>query len=99
MIIQKYVQVRVFKDVPRSEEEYKMMMETIPDMIKKVYDANDYILTYLIDDEIVKGDVYVAPYGKQSRIVVVEREADESDIKPEINYRPLTLKIDNILER
>lgn len=97
--MQRYVQVRVFKDVPRSEEEYKMMMETIPDMIKKVYDANDYILTYLIDDEIVKGDVYVAPYGKQSRIVVVEREADESDIKPEINYRPLTRKIDNILER
>lgn len=97
--MQKYVQVRVFKDVPRSEEEYKMMMETIPDMIKKVYDANDDILTYLIDDEIVKGDVYVAPYGKQSRIVVVEREADESDIKPEINYRPLTRKIDNILER
>ena len=97
--MQKYVQVRVFKDVPRSEEEYKMMMETIPDMIKKVYDANDYILTDLIDDEIVKGDVYVAPYGKQSRIVVVEREADESDIKPEINYRPLTRKIDNILER
>ena len=97
--MQKYVQVRVFKDVPRSEEEYKMMMETIPDMIKKVYDANDYILTYLIDDEIVKGDVYVAPYGKQSRIVVVEREADESDIKPEINYRSLTRKIDNILER
>lgn len=97
--MQKYVQVRVFKDVPRSEEEYKMMMETIPDMIKKVYDANDYILTYLIDDEIVKGDVYVAPYGKQSRIVVVEREADESDIKPEINYRLLTRKIDNILER
>lgn len=97
--MQKYAQVRVFKDVPRSEEEYKMMMETIPDMIKKVYDANDYILTYLIDDEIVKGDVYVAPYGKQSRIVVVEREADESDIKPEINYRPLTHKIDNILER
>ena len=97
--MQKYVQVRVFKDVPRSEEEYKMMMETIRDMIKKVYDANDYILTYLIDDEIVKGDVYVAPYGKQSRIVVVEREADESDIKPEINYRPLTRKIDNILER
>ena len=80
--MQKYVQVRVFKDVPRSEEEYKMMMETIPDMIKKVYDANDYILTYLIDDEIVKGDVYVAPYGK-----------------PEINYRPLTRKIDNIVER
>ena len=97
--MQKYVQVRVFKDVPRSEEEYKMMIETIPDMIKKVYDANDYILTYLIDDEIVKGDVYVAPYGKQSRIVVVEREADESDIKQEINYRPLTRKIDNILER
>lgn len=97
--MQKYVQVRVFKDVPRSEEEYKMMMETIPDMIKKVYDANDYILTYLIDDKIVKGDVYIAPYGKQSRIVVVEREADESDIKPEINYRPLTRKIDNILER
>lgn len=97
--MQKYVQVRVFKDVPRSEEEYKMMMETIPDMIKKVYDANDYILTYLIEDEIVKGDVYVAPYGKQSRIVVVEREADESDINPEINYRPLTRKIDNILER
>lgn len=97
--MQKYVQVRVFKDVPRSEEEYKMMMETIPGMIKKVYDANDYILTYLIDDEIVKGDVYVAPYGKQSRIVVVEKEADESDIKPEINYRPLTRKIDNILER
>lgn len=97
--MQKYVQVRVFKDVPRSEDEYKMMMETIPDMIKKVYEANDYILTYLIDDEIVKGDVYIAPYGKQSRIVVVEREADESDIKPEINYRPLTRKIDNILER
>lgn len=97
--MQKYVQVRVFKDVPRSEEEYKMMMETIPDMIKKVYDANDHILTYLIDDEIVKGDVYIAPYGKQSRIVVVEREADESDIKPEINYRPLTRKIDDILER
>lgn len=97
--MQKYVQVRVFKDVPRSEEEYKMMMETIPDMIKKVYEANDYILTYLIDDEIVKGDVYIAPYGKQSRIVVVEREADESDIRPEINYRPLTRKIDNILER
>lgn len=97
--MQKYVQVRVFKDVPRSEEEYKMMMETIPAMIKKVYEANDYILTYLIDDEIVKGDVYIAPYGKQSRIVVVEREADESDIKPEINYRPLTRKIDNILER
>lgn len=97
--MQKYVQVRVFKDVPRSEEEYKMMMETIPDMIKKVYEANDDILAYLIDDEIVKGDVYVAPYGKQSRIVVVEREADESDIRPEINYRPLTRKIDNILER
>lgn len=98
-MMQKYVQVKVFKDTPRSEEEYKMMMETIPDIIKKLHETNDYFLTYLTDDEIVKGDVYVAPYGKQSRIVVVEREADESDIKPEINYRPLTRKIDNILER
>ena len=97
--MQRYVQVKVFKDTPRSEEEYKLMMETIPDIIKKLYETNDYFLTYLTDDEIIKGDVYVAPYGKQSRIVVVEREAEESEIKSEINYRPLTRKIDNILER
>lgn len=93
----KYVQVRVFKDVPRSEEEYFNLMDTIPDMIRKLYENNDYFLTYLIDEEIVKGDVFVAPYGKQTRVVVIEREAELEEISEDINYRPLIKRIDNIL--
>ena len=97
--MQKYVQVKVFKDVPRTEPEYVTMMETIPTLIKQLHEKNDYYLTYLIDDEIVEGDVYIAPYGKSTRIVVVDRETDPSEIKPEITYRPLTRKIDNLFER
>lgn len=95
----KYVTVRVFKDIPKNEKEYHESMEMIPTMIKKLYETNDYFLTYLTDDEIVKGDVYVAPYGKRQKIVVVECETDQSEIKEDINYRQLLYKIDNILER
>lgn len=89
----KYVQVKVFRDIPKDETEYRQVIKTIPEMIRKLHEANDYMLTYLTDDEIVEGAVYVAPYGKQTRIVVVQSEADPDEIKSDINYRHLIKKI------
>lgn len=94
----KYVNVKVFRDMPKDEKEYSQMKELMPNMLKKLYETCNYTLTYLIEDEIVAGDVYIAPYGKRSKIVVIECEADASTIKSDINYRPLLRKIDNLFD-
>lgn len=87
----KYVQCKVFKDMPLNEAEFLGMQENLPAVLQAMHNANDYVLTYLADDDAQFGDVWVAPYGKSTRIVVVQDETD--DIKEDINYRELIKKI------
>lgn len=87
----KYVQCKVFKDMPLNEAEFLGMQENLPAVLQAMYNANDYVLTYLAEDDAQFGDVWVAPYGKSTRIVVVQDETD--DIKEDINYRELIKKI------
>lgn len=87
----KYVHCKVFKDMPLNEAEFLGMQENLPAVLQAMYNANDYVLTYLANDDAQFGDVWVAPYGKSTRIVVVQEETD--DIKEDINYRELLKKI------
>lgn len=87
----KYVQCKVFKDMPLNEAEFLGMQENLPAVLQAVHNANDYVLTYLANDDAQFGEVWVAPYGKSTRIVVVQDETDE--IKEDINYRELIKKI------
>lgn len=87
----KYVHCKVFKDMPLNEAEFLGMQENLPAVLQAMHNANDYVLTYLADDDAQFGDVYVAPYGKSTRIVVVQEETD--DIREDINYRELIKKI------
>ena len=87
----KYVQCKVFKDMPLNEAEFLGMQENLPAVLQAMHNANDYVLTYLANDDAQFGDVWVAPYGKSTRIVVVQDETD--DIKEDINYRELIKKI------
>ena len=87
----KYVQCRVFRDMPLNEAEFLGMQENLPAVLQAMHDANDYVLTYLAEDDAQFGDVWVAPYGKSTRIVVVQDETD--DIREDINYRELIKKI------
>ena len=87
----KYVQCKVFKDMPLNEAEFLGMQENLPAVLQAMHNANDYVLTYLAEDDAQFGDVWVAPYGKSTRIVVVQGETD--DIREDINYRELIKKI------
>ena len=87
----KYVQCRVFRDMPLNEAEFLGMQENLPAVLQAMHNANDYVLTYLAEDDAQFGDVWVAPYGKSTRIVVVQDETD--DIREDINYRELIKKI------
>lgn len=87
----KYVQCKVFKDMPLNEAEFLGMQENLPAVLQAMHNANDYVLTYLAEDDAQFGDVWVAPYGKSTRIVVVQDETD--DIREDINYRELIKKI------
>ena len=87
----KYVQCRVFRDMPLNEAEFLGMQENLPAVLQAMHNANDYVLTYLANDDAQFGDVWVAPYGKSTRIVVVQEETD--DIREDINYRELIKKI------
>lgn len=87
----KYVQCKVFRDMPLNEAEFLGMQENLPAVLQAIHNANDYVLTYLAEDDAQFGEVWVAPYGKSTRIVVVQDETD--DIKEDINYRELIKKI------
>lgn len=87
----KYVHCKVFKDMPLNEAEFLGMQENLPTVLQAMHNANDYVLTYLANDDAQFGDVWVAPYGKSTRIVVVQEETD--DIREDINYRELIKKI------
>ena len=87
----KYVNCKVFKDMPLNEAEFLGMQENLPAALQAMHNANDYVLTYLAEDDAQFGDVWVAPYGKSTRIVVVQDETD--DIREDINYRGLIKKI------
>ena len=87
----KYVQCKVFRDMPLNEAEFLGMQENLPAVLQAMHNANDYVLTYLANDDAQFGDVWVAPYGKSTRIVVVQDETD--DIREDINYRELIKKI------
>lgn len=87
----KYVQCKVFKDMPLNEAEFLGMQENLPAVLQAMHNANDYVLTYLAEDDAQFGDVWVASYGKSTRIVVVQDETD--DIREDINYRELIKKI------
>lgn len=87
----KYVQCKVFRDMPLNEAEFLGMQENLPAVLQAMHNANDYVLTYLAEDDAQFGEVWVAPYGKSTRIVVVQDETD--DIREDINYRELIKKI------
>lgn len=87
----KYVHCKVFKDMPLNEAQFLGMQENLPAVLQAMHNANDYVLTYLANDDAQFGDVWVAPYGKSTRIVVVQEETD--DIREDINYRELIKKI------
>ena len=87
----KYVNCKVFKDMLLNEAEFLGMQENLPAVLQAMYNANDYVLTYLAEDDAQFGEVWVAPYGKSTRIVVVQDETD--DIREDINYRELIKKI------
>lgn len=87
----KYVQCKVFRDMPLNEAEFLGMQENLPAVLQAMHNSNDYVLTYLANDDAQFGDVWVAPYGKSTRIVVVQEETD--DIREDINYRELIKKI------
>lgn len=87
----KYVHCKVFKDMPLNEAEFLGIQENLPAVLQAMHNANDYVLTYLANDDAQFGDVWVAPYGKSTRIVVVQEETD--DIREDINYRELIKKI------
>ena len=87
----KYVNCKVFKDMPLNEAEFLVMQENLPAVLQAMHNSNDYVLTYLANDDAQFGDVWVAPYGKSTRIVVVQEETD--DIREDINYRELIKKI------
>ena len=87
----KYVHCKVFKDMPLNEAEFLGMQENLPAVLQAMHNANDYVLTYLANDDAQFGDVWVAPYGKSTRIAVVQEETD--DIREDINYRELIKKI------
>ena len=87
----KYVQCKVFRDMPLNEAEFLGMQENLPAVLQAMHNANDYVLTYLAEDDAQFGDVWVASYGKSTRIVVVQDETD--DIREDINYRELIKKI------
>lgn len=87
----KYVQCKVFRDMPLNEAEFLGMQENLPAVLQAMHNANDYVLTYLAGDDAQFGEVWVAPYGKSTRIVVVQDETD--DIREDINYRELIKKI------
>ena len=93
----RYVKVKVFRDTLASEKEYLMMSELMPSLILKMSDMTEPRNVYIAEDDAKEGDVYVAPWGKRSKIVVVSHEVPESETTPEtINYRPLTKKINNL---
>lgn len=87
----KYVHCKVFKDMPLNEAEFLGMQENLPAVLQAMHNSNDYVLTYLANDDAQFGEVWVAPYGKSTRIVVVQEETD--DIREDINYRELIKKI------
>lgn len=90
----KYTICKVFREVPKNEEEYLNMRDTIPAVLKALHEMNEYRLTYLAEDNVEAGEVWVAPYGKRTCIVVTEEVTTE--ISEDITYRPLTRKIDTI---
>lgn len=90
----KYMTCKVFREVPKNEEEYLNMRDTILAVLKALHEMNEYRLTYLADDNVEAGEVWVAPYGKRTCIVVTEEVTTE--ISEDITYRPLTRKIDTI---
>lgn len=90
----KYMICKVFREVPKNEEEYLNMRDTIPAVLKALHEMNEYRLTYLAEDNVEAGEVWVAPYGKRTCIVVTEEVTTE--ISEDITYRPLTRKIDTI---
>lgn len=90
----KYMTCKVFREVPKNEEEYLNMRDTIPAVLKALNEMNEYRLTYLAEDNVEAGEVWVAPYGKRTCIVATEEVTTE--ISEDITYRPLTRKIDTI---
>ena len=92
-----YVKVKVFKDTPATEEEYLSMAELIPTILIKMCNVTEPTNVYIAEEDFKDGDVFVAPWGKRSKIVVVSHEVPASETTPDtINYRPLTKKIGSI---
>lgn len=90
----KYIQCKVFKDIPASEQEYFDMKANIPQILSMLIESNDYFLTYLAEDDVQPGEIWIAPYGKRTKIVVAGDVTD--DIKDDIAYRELIKKIDHV---
>ena len=59
----KCIQCKVFKDIPASEQEYFDMKTNIPQILSMLIESNDYVLTYLAEDDVQPGEIWVAPYG------------------------------------
>lgn len=87
----KYIQCKVMRDAPATEQDYLIMDETVPKVLAALVDSTDYLLTYIAEDDVEAGEVWVAPYGKGTRIVVT------TDVTPElsdsINYRKLLKRV------
>lgn len=88
----KYIQCKVMRDVPATEQDYLIMDETVPKVLAALIDSTDYLLTYIAEDDVEAGEVWVAPYGKKSTRIVVT-----TDVTPElsdsINYRKLLKRV------
>lgn len=87
----KYIQCKVMRDAPATEQDYLIMDETVPKVLAALIESTDYLLTYIAEDDVEAGEVWVAPYGKGPRIVVT------TDVTPElsdsINYRKLLKRV------
>lgn len=51
----KYMTCKVFREVPKNEEEYLNMRDTIPAVLKALHEMNEYRLTYLAEDNVEAG--------------------------------------------
>ena len=79
------------RNVPATEQDYLVMDQSVPKVLAALIDSTDYLLTYIAEDDVEAGEVWVAPYGKSTRIVVT------TDVTPElsdsINYRKLLKRV------
>lgn len=84
-----YVNVAIFRDTPSNENSFNSMMDEIPVMLVKMFESNDYVLTYLDSRQMLKPfNVVEVPYGRSTRIgVVLDETVPDSSINPNITYK------------